>query len=132
MKRHSSKRDAIYKALCETDAHPSARQLYERLQPDIPELSQGTVYRVLGEFEEEGKARAVAVVDGVERFDGKVFDHPHFVCRRCKRVIDLPEEKVERYFTMLLDMGYLPERAELTVTGLCETCRKEEPDGKNT
>ena len=129
MKRHSAKRDAIYNALRGTTSHPSASQLYTRLLETIPGLSQGTVYRVLRELIADGKARTAAVVDGVERFDARVEDHPHFACTCCKQVIDLPISIDRQIMTALRETGYEPQQVDMTVTGICETCRRERPDG---
>jgi len=129
MKRHSAKRDAIYNALMGTTAHPSANQLYSQLLESIPGLSQGTVYRVLRELIADGKARTAAVVDGVERFDGRVEDHPHFACVCCKQVSDLPMSIDRQIMAAVRDTGCEPQQVEMTVTGICETCRREHPDG---
>jgi Fur family peroxide stress response transcriptional regulator len=50
----------------------------------------GTVYRNINLFRHEGLVVSVGVVDGEERFDGIVEPHPHLVCSRCGRVLDLP------------------------------------------
>jgi Fur family peroxide stress response transcriptional regulator len=60
------------------------------LKPSIPDLSLGTVYRNINLFREEGAVVSVGVVEGEERFDGRVSPHPHVVCCRCGRVADLP------------------------------------------
>jgi Fur family peroxide stress response transcriptional regulator len=64
--------------------------VYDRLRPLIPNLSLATVYRNINLFRREGTVVSVGVVDGEERFDGVVEPHPHLVCSRCGRVIDLP------------------------------------------
>ena len=55
----SSKRNAIYNAVCGTDTHPSARWVYDKLKPEIPDLSLGTVYRNIALFKDEGTVRSV-------------------------------------------------------------------------
>jgi Fur family peroxide stress response transcriptional regulator len=89
-RKHSKKRDAILAVIQSTAAHPSARWVYEKLKPVIPGLSLGTVYRNLKVFREEGLVISLGVVDGEERFDGRVSPHPHFICGRCGTVIDIP------------------------------------------
>lgn len=89
-RKHSDKRDAILQAVRSTSTHPSAQWVYEKLKPFIPNLSLGTVYRNINLFRHEGLVMSVGVVDGEERFDGMVEPHPHLVCTRCGRVMDLP------------------------------------------
>jgi Fur family peroxide stress response transcriptional regulator len=92
-RKHSAKRDAILALLKRTKTHPSAQWVYNHLRPQIPGLSLGTVYRNLSLFREEGIAASVGVINGEERFDGTVESHPHLVCSRCGKVMDLPVEK---------------------------------------
>jgi Fur family peroxide stress response transcriptional regulator len=89
-RKHSGKRDAILRIIRSTKSHPSAQWVYERLKPRIPNLSLATVYRNINIFREEGTVMSVGVVNGEERFDGVVDPHPHLVCDRCGKVIDLP------------------------------------------
>jgi Fur family peroxide stress response transcriptional regulator len=89
-RKHSAKRDAILKVIQSTAEHPSAQWVYDKLKPHIPNLSLGTVYRNINIFLHEGLVTSVGVVDGEERFDGVVEPHPHLVCSRCGRVMDLP------------------------------------------
>ncbi|MDR2135440.1 MAG: transcriptional repressor [Treponema sp.] len=87
-KKHSRKRDEILALIRSTTAHPSARWVYERLKPAFPRLSLGTVYRNIRAFREEGELACVGVVQGEERFDGRVEPHCHFVCSGCGAIVD--------------------------------------------
>ena len=89
----SSKRNAIYNAVCGTDTHPSARWVYDKLKPEIPDLSLGTVYRNIALFKDEGKVSVICNVNGEERIDGNTEPHPHFVCNKCKAVIDVEDNQ---------------------------------------
>jgi Fur family peroxide stress response transcriptional regulator len=90
LRKHSDKRDAILKVIQSTTEHPGAQWVYDKLKPLIPNLSLGTVYRNITFFRQEGQVVSVGVVNGEERFDGRVKPHPHLVCSRCGRVMDLP------------------------------------------
>ena len=68
VRRTSKKRSAIYEALCNTTAHPSAEQLYSQLKPEIPDLSLGTVYRNLNVLMQDGLIITVGHVNGEERY----------------------------------------------------------------
>lgn len=47
------------------------------------------MYRNLTRFKEQGLIVSLGTVNGVERFDGNISRHAHFICRRCGRVGDL-------------------------------------------
>lgn len=88
-KNFSEKREAIFRAVCNTKCHPSAEWVYNKLKDEYPKLSLGTVYRNLSLFKESGLIRSVGTVHGEERFDADVSVHPHFICNKCGRVSDL-------------------------------------------
>jgi Fur family peroxide stress response transcriptional regulator len=127
-KRYSEKRDAIWRALCESPEHPSAEQIYEIVRKQYPEISLGTVYRNLTQFLEWGQVRSVGVVNGRERFDADMVPHPHFICRACGAVIDLHQipkeivcaEQVMRCYPVSV------EYQELVFHGVCHACQKNE------
>ena len=74
------KRNAILACLRGTTCHPSAEKLYQMLQQEHPDISLATVYRNLALFKSQGLIASVATVDGVERFDGNIEPHVHFIC----------------------------------------------------
>ena len=112
-------------ALRAVEDHPTAETLYMRLKPDYPELSLGTVYRNLSVLLEEGLAATVATVDGQLRYDGRTEPHAHFICRRCRRVLDLelPDTVTPMYRAIREELGCAPEGHSLNVSGLCAACR---------
>ena len=97
----SSKRNAIYNAVCGTDTHPSARWVYDKLKPEIPDLSLGTVYRNIALFKDEGKVSVICNVNGEERIDGNTEPHPHFVCNFLLREVVLQVEGAGIVFLLL-------------------------------
>lgn len=129
-RKNSKKRQAVLEALCATREHPTAEMLYRQLKPSYPELSLGTVYRNLGVLAEEGLAVSVVRVAGQERYDAATVPHAHFICRVCKRVMDmaLPEGLEEVYGSLERDFDFTAERCSLSVTGVCGGCR-EKPAG---
>jgi Fur family peroxide stress response transcriptional regulator len=119
----SSKRNAIYNAVCSTTAHPSARTVYEMLKPDIPDLSLGTVYRNIALFKSEGKVNVICNVNGEERIDGNTRPHPHFVCNCCGKVFDVGETSlVTDDIRELTKTGYTVESKYILYYGICPEC----------
>ena len=121
------KRNAILAYLKETKEHPSAEMVYARLKPDFPDLSLGTVYRNLSMFKQQGVIASLGTVSGVERFDGNVKPHVHFVCNSCDAVLDLPTIGVSRELTNAAETaaGCQVDGCQLTFTGLCSQCIEE-------
>ncbi len=126
--RNSKKRQAILDCLRAREDHPTVEMLYQSLKPAFPELSLGTVYRNLGLLAREGQAVSVGSFFGQERFDGRLDPHSHFVCRRCRRVMDLelPDTVSDLYPRMEQESGILAEGHSLTISGLCPDCKAGE------
>jgi Fur family peroxide stress response transcriptional regulator len=128
-KKHSKKRDEILAVIRSTACHPSASWVYEQLRPDIPALSLWTVYRNINLFREEGELASLGVVQGEERFDGRVDPHPHFVCSRCGKIIDMPEIPTETLGSMGglgKERGLKIEPRKTVFYGLCGDCQASE------
>lgn len=89
MQRYSKKREAILKTLRETKAHPCAEWIYNRLKPEFPDLSLGTVYRNISQFIETGDICCVTSINGQERYDADISRHAHFVCSCCGGIQDV-------------------------------------------
>jgi Fur family peroxide stress response transcriptional regulator len=130
-RKHSKKRDAILRVVRSTDSHPGAQWVYDQLKADIPGLSLATVYRNINLFQQEGAVVSVGVVDGEERFDGRVAPHPHFVCGCCGRVFDYDALELPPRFSKLMenlkDMentqgGFIIDYRRTVFNGLCADC----------
>lgn len=121
------KRNAILACLRGTKCHPSAEKLYQMLQEEHPDISLATVYRNLALFKSQGLIASVATVDGVERFDGNIEPHVHFICSGCGAVQDVFEVDQPDYSSYAEFLGCRIDQTQLTFTGLCRDCLKQ-PD----
>ena len=120
-------RVAIYRELLQTDEHPSAEMLYEKVKMTFPSISLDTVNRTLLTLNEIGAAFTVEGSGGARRYDGGLNEHQHFKCVKCKRIIDfhhkpfdnviIPAE-IRKKFTVLRKTVYLE--------GLCDLCRQND------
>ena len=124
----SSKRNAIYNAVCGTDTHPSARWVYDKLKPEIPDLSLGTVYRNLNFLVEHGEAIQIDCGDGFVHFDGNPIPHNHFFCRACKSLLDIKMDSIE-HIDIIANANFPGKIEGHTVIfhGLCEKCCQKAP-----
>ena len=125
-KKNFRKRNAILSFLRQTKDHPSAEMVFNHLKQEIPDLSLGTVYRNLSMFKAQGEIISLGTVNGVERFDGNVEPHVHFVCNGCDAVADLPQIQVPEELNRQVNeaIGGQVETCNLTFTGLCKECQK--------
>ena len=122
MKNYSRQRAAILEMLKNTKTHPSAAEIYAEVRKEIPNLSLGTVYRNLDELERAGQLQKVAGKFQMDRYDGDIALHAHFICTECGRVEDYPIEH-----KLAVDIMRGKNKAAgfvLNYFGLCDNCRK--------
>lgn len=124
--RYSKKREAILQLIESVDTHPSAEWLFQKLKPDYPDLSLGTVYRNLAFFQEQGQIISVGNVKGQERYDATVHPHSHFICEECGAVSDLFDISLDSSIKAQVanDYGFAVARHELHLYGTCDKCLK--------
>jgi Fur family peroxide stress response transcriptional regulator len=129
--RVTAQRLAVYRALAESTAHPSAESIYEKLKAGGFSLSPATVYRILEFLEHEGLVRRVSTTEGAGRFDANLKRHLHLACRICGSMMDYeqelpPELKLPESGTG----GFMPEAFDIRIIGLCQQCRHVPPPRK--
>jgi Fur family ferric uptake transcriptional regulator len=98
----------------------------ERVAAHDPSVNLASVYRSLALFEEMGLVRQTRL--GPERVAFWEREHPdehfHLVCRLCGSVDHHRGSLVQSIQDHLSSgHGFVPERIDLTVTGLCRKCR---------
>lgn len=127
-KKNFRKRTAILSYLRHAYEHPSAEMVYNHLKAEIPDLSLGTVYRNLSMFKAQGEIVSLGTVNGVERFDGNIEPHVHFICSGCDAVIDLPQLQVPEELNRQVNKatGGTVEMCHLTFSGCCKNCKEKQ------
>ncbi len=123
-RRFSHQREQIYEAVCATDTHPTAEMVYERLKPEMPRLSLGTVYRNLRQMAAEG--RLMELEGPVARFDADLSPHAHFRCQRCGAVSDVDIPYDAALDALAAGDGRIVRGHSLCFYGICPACTAEQ------
>lgn len=119
-RRFSHQRERIYAAVLNSHAHPTAEMVYQRLKPEMPRLSLGTVYRNLRQMAAGG--RLVELSGPVARFDAVIAPHTHFRCTGCGAVLDLDLPYDPELDARAAEQGCTVTGHSLCFTGLCPQC----------
>lgn len=122
MLKSSRQRDAILNSLRSRKDHPTAEQLFFDLKGEYPALSLATVYRNLKVLEGEGEIIKFHTDSG-DRFDADTSEHYHFICQRCKKIIDLKSETGEGLCTLFKDFDGEIRSCNLQLFGFCPECK---------
>ena len=123
MKHYSKQREAILDVLRQTDTHPTANWIYEKVREKIPNISLGTVYRNLGALTADGTVLKIDVGDGFEHFDGDISPHLHLYCKECGTIFDqlLKSDYIKN---VAKNSGFTTETTIYVAHGICKNCKK--------
>ena len=101
--KYSRQREAVLVYLRSTKSHPTAEQVYQKIREEFPKI--------------------LNCGDGVEHFDATTTPHNHFICRRCRQVIDLEADWDFELDTKMDDEfpGKI-EGHEIYFYGICKKC----------
>ncbi|MDA8329661.1 MAG: Fur family transcriptional regulator [Candidatus Dormibacteraeota bacterium] len=122
--RATAPRLAVYGALQEMGGHPSADEVGAHLHAAGVPLARASIYNSLEALADSGVILRADAGPGAARYEVGPVWHHHFVCRSCKRVIDIdclvgakPCLEPESNLDLLVD------EAQIIFRGLCPDCR---------
>lgn len=105
--------------------HPDARWVYLEVSREIPDISMGTVYRVLASLSAEGLIREYRQADGPTLYDPNTDQHFHIRCLRCGRIEDVPPVRLpaEILESVRQASGFARvDQVHLEFGGICSNC----------
>ena len=88
-------RIAVAEFVLNTDAHPSADEVWNRVRSRCPTLSRATVYNTLNLLAEKGLLSTQPLKEGVVVFDPNMEPHHHFIDDKSGEVFDVPWDAVK-------------------------------------
>jgi Fur family peroxide stress response transcriptional regulator len=81
-------RIAIYQALLDSGAHPTADTIFQIVKTKFPHISYDTVNRTLMTLAKIGVVDIVEGFGGAKSFDSNMSRHHHLHCMKCSKIID--------------------------------------------
>lgn len=97
--RVTPQRMAILEAIVGMDNHPTAENVIEYIKVKHPNISVGTVYKVLESFVEKDLLKKVKTESGVMRYDPLLDNHHHLYCAESNRIEDYKDEELDQLIT---------------------------------
>jgi len=121
--RFTQQRRVVFEAIENSDDHPTAADLYSRVQEALPSISLATVYNCLETLSTHGLVRQVNMDRAATRYCLNDRPHAHFHCDGCGRILDvsLPSSK-DIQTTFQLPPECVLVQQEITLRGLCPDC----------
>jgi Fur family peroxide stress response transcriptional regulator len=121
--RMTPQRKVIIDILKSTKSHPDALWIYQNATKKIPRMGLGTVYRTLDQLEREGEIKRIDF-KGIAHYDANVHIHPHLLCSKCGKIVDISESY--DFDVNSLDLkGFKVESVNLDIIGICPECQSK-------
>lgn len=121
--RLTPQRRAVLDVLMASHDHPTAAEVYERVQIQQPGIGPATVYRTLALLVEHGQALELGITQGVARYDANISRHDHLVCEGCGNAVDvdmpIPAKLSE---SLAAATGFTITGYDLQFRGKCPAC----------
>jgi Fe2+ or Zn2+ uptake regulation protein len=118
--RLTNQKRVILEYLKRTKSHPSPKEVYIEVKKKLPQISLGTVYRILNQLKEKGEVKEI--FNEVSHFDGDLTFHSHFICQKCKKIFDV-FEKIPELKNKKLKVGKIKDY-QIIFYGVCKKCKK--------
>ncbi|MDZ4290048.1 MAG: Fur family transcriptional regulator [Prosthecobacter sp.] len=123
-------RREVFQVLAESTDHPTAYEVFNRVQDRSPGISLATVYNCLEHLTNHGLLRQVNLDRGQSRYCANLHEHVHFYCETCGKVLDaLPSAEFDPAKFWSLPPGTKVARLDVAIHGACTTCaaKRAEP-----
>ena len=85
--RNTKQRECILNFINDVDIHPTASEVYLNVRKTLPNISLGTIYRILNKLTDEGMIKRIKMNDNIDRFDRINDFHAHFLCQKCNKKV---------------------------------------------
>lgn len=122
--KYSRQREIIREAVEQSDRHPTADEVFQKVRQKEPTISLATVYRNLNQLVENDIIKRIAVPGDSDHFDHTMQYHEHMICTKCGGLVDIwPEHPLQEQFRSLTNgtcTGY-----KLILYGLCKDCERK-------
>lgn len=121
----TAQRKAVLEAVQYDDGHPTAAEVMEILREQGQQFAYATVYNSLKYLTDVGLLRELKLGEAASRYDSRVDDHHHIVCKHCGRVDEvLSPTPAEWIAAVEKETNYSVNRSQIVFEGVCGTCTR--------
>ncbi len=124
--RLTPQRVELVRLIAVSEGHPSASELYTKINGKFPTMSRATVYKTLTLLKEMNQVLEIDLRND-SRYDGnRPQPHPHLICIQCNKILDgdvsLDQESLR---SLEQASGFKILRPQISLYGLCPDCNEE-------
>ena len=123
--RITAQRKAVLDYLDSTADHPSARQVFENVSKQCPQLSLATVYNTLGTLVKMGLIKVLEFEAMDNRHETNLAPHINLVCTICGKIEDFDEGVTVYSDDVREKFDFEVQDYRMEYYGLCAGCRSK-------
>ncbi|MDB4898003.1 MAG: Fur family transcriptional regulator [Firmicutes bacterium] len=122
--RLTAQRRAVLEVIQQSADHPTAGEIFQRVQALHPGLAYGTVYTALRALVTEGLIHELKFGDGASRYDGRLEEHHHALCLGCGALAEVPlKMSAQQLAAVARETGFELRGHHIQFTGYCAACQ---------
>jgi Fur family peroxide stress response transcriptional regulator len=114
-------RIAVYEAVVALKNHPTAESIIDYIKKNHPNISVGTVYKILDSLVENQLLKKVKNEKDVMRYDAILQQHHHLYCTETEKIEDFEDPELDKiiaaYFSKKKIKGFKIKDITLQITG---------------
>lgn len=122
----TDQRLTLLKVLHEGRRHVTAQELFEKIQPQFPEMGFATVYRFLKTLHENNLVTEVRIGGSPARFELiPKGHHDHLTCTQCGQIVEFENRAIEDLQEKVAQQfGFKLTHHKLELYGVCPACQQ--------
>ena len=125
MEKYSKQKEEIFNFIKNAKNHPTAEEIYLKLNEKKSNVSRGTVYRNLNLLVEKSIIKRISITNQPDRFDYITKPHNYAICKECGKVFDfhyLLDENFRQVVYKETELQFFSN--EFIIYGICSSCIK--------
>jgi len=125
--RLTRQRRAVLDVVRHANDHPTANEIFRRVQDVDPRIAYGTVYNALRALVDLGLVRELKFGDDASRYDGRMEEHHHALCLGCGTLAEVEIALSTRQWSEVArQIGFEVRSHHIQFTGYCPSCSSQE------
>lgn len=122
--RLTPQRLAVLEVVRAAHDHPTATEIFQRVQSIHPGIAYGTVYTALGALVKMGVVHELKFGDDASRYDGRMEPHHHALCLGCGELAEVEVLLSDSQWSEIIKQsGYEIQHHHIQFSGYCPRCR---------
>ncbi|MBO2944708.1 transcriptional repressor [Paenibacillus sp. F411] len=120
----TTQRQAVFDVVRDSEDHPTASDIMNRLVEKGYNLAYGTVYNSLRYLTDKQMIRELKLGESASRYDARTDEHQHIMCEVCGKVDEVMTEVPPEWNRVVAEeTGYTINHAHVVFGGVCPECQ---------